>query len=282
MPDDLRRISPTTRKNSASMSFGSFLTTDTRYGSCWSGSVGWGRAWLAAISECPEVELVGLVDLDTEAAGAAAVGTGLDLAVGTDAVEVAGRSGGQAVIDVTVPGAHHPVTTAALFAGLPVLGEKPVASSVAQGLSLAAAAEITGELFMVSQSRRYNAQLWTFKDQISSLGRTGVLTTEFFKAPHFGGFRDEMDHPLLLDMAVHQLDSARFLLDSDPVAVYCEEYNPAWSWYRGDARLHGHLRDVLRRTICLHRDMVQCRSRDVVERILAGQRGVRLRFVERR
>ena len=44
-----------------------------------------------------------------------------------------------------------------------------------------------------------------------------------------------MDHPLLLDMAIHQLDSARFLLDSDPVAVYCEEYNPAWSWYRGDA-----------------------------------------------
>ncbi len=196
---------------------------------------GMGRAWLAAISECPEVELVGLVDLDTEAAGAAAVGTGLDLAVGTDAVEVAGRSGGQAVIDVTVPVAHHPVTTAALFAGLPVLGEKPVASSVAQGLSLAAAAEITGELFMVSQSRRYNAQLWTFKDQMSTLGRMGVLTTEFFKAPHFGGFRDEMDHPLLLDMAVHQLDSARFLLDSDPVAVYCEEYNPAWSWYRGDA-----------------------------------------------
>ena len=124
---------------------------------------GMGQAWLAAIRDCPEVELVGLVDLNTEAARAVAVGTGLDLAVGTDAVEVAGRSGGQAVIDVTVPAAHHPVTTAALFAGLPVLGEKPVAASVAQGLSLAAAAEITGELFMVSQSRRYNEQLWAFK-----------------------------------------------------------------------------------------------------------------------
>jgi predicted dehydrogenase len=44
-----------------------------------------------------------------------------------------------------------------------------------------------------------------------------------------------MEHPLLLDMAVHQLDSARFLLDGHPIAVYCEEYNPAWSWYRGDA-----------------------------------------------
>ncbi|MHA6802609.1 Gfo/Idh/MocA family oxidoreductase [Salinifilum ghardaiensis] len=30
-------------------------------------------------------------------------------------------------------------------------------------------------------------------------------------------------------------DAARFLLDADAVAVYCEEYNPSWSWYRGDA-----------------------------------------------
>jgi predicted dehydrogenase len=196
---------------------------------------GMGQAWLRAIADCDAVELVGLVDLDTAAADAVAAGWGKAVVVGTDAVEVAARSGGQAVIDVTVPVAHHPVTTAALFAGLPVLGEKPVASTVAQGLSLAAAAEITGELFMVSQSRRYNDQLWAFKALISTIGRPGVLTTEFFRAPHFGGFRDQMDHPLLLDMAIHQLDSARFLLDGDPVSVYCEEYNPSWSWYRGDA-----------------------------------------------
>ena len=196
---------------------------------------GMGRSWLKAISECDEVQLVGLVDLDTAAASTLAASLPGAVAVGSDAVEVSVRGGGQAVIDVTVPAAHHPVTTAALFAGLPVLGEKPVASTVAQGLSLAAAAEVTGELFMVSQSRRYNQQLWDFKDRMVSAGTAGVLTTEFFKAPHFGGFRDEMDHPLLLDMAIHQLDSARYLLDCDPVSVYCEEYNPGWSWYRGDA-----------------------------------------------
>ena len=196
---------------------------------------GMGQAWLQAIAECEDVQLVGLVDLDTAAARAVAKDRALTEEIGTDAVEVAARTGGQAVIDVTVPAAHHPVTTAALFAGLPVLGEKPVAASVAQGLSLAAAAEITGELFMVSQSRRYNQQLFAFRDQLAGLGRVGVLTTEFFRAPHFGGFRDEMAHPLLLDMAIHQLDSARFLLRQDPVSVYCQEFNPAWSWYDGDA-----------------------------------------------
>ncbi len=197
---------------------------------------GMGQAWLQAISECDAVTLVGLVDLDTAAAEAVAGRFGvLDVAIGADAVEVAARTGAEAVIDVTVPAAHHPVTTAALFAGLPVLGEKPVAASVAQGLSLAAAAQVTGELFMVSQSRRYNKQLFSFRQQLAGLGRVGVMTTEFFKAPHFGGFRDEMAHPLLLDMAIHQLDSARFLLGQDPVSVYCQEFNPAWSWYAGDA-----------------------------------------------
>ncbi len=195
-----------------------------------------GRAWLGAVEASPLVELGGIVDLDLAAARASAASIGKpDLPVGAGTAELASDVGAQAVINVTVPGAHHPVTTEALFAGLPVLGEKPVAATVAQGLSLAAAAEVTGQLFMVSQSRRYNAQLFAAKAQAAGLGRLGILSADFFKAPHFGGFRDQMDHPLLLDMAIHQFDMARFLLDADPVSVFCEEFNPPWSWYRGDA-----------------------------------------------
>lgn len=200
------------------------------------GAGGMGRAWLNAVEQSPLVELAGIVDLDLGAARAAAAALGRpDLPVGAGTAELASDVGGQAVINVTVPAAHHPVTTEALAAGLPVLGEKPVASTVAQGLSLAAAAELHGQLFMVSQSRRYNRHLFEAKRLSSSLGSVGIVSAEFFKAPRFGGFRDAMDHPLLLDMAVHQFDMARFLLDADPVSVFCEEYNPSWSWYRGDA-----------------------------------------------
>ena len=200
------------------------------------GAGGMGRAWLRTVEDSPLVELAGIVDLDLDAARAAAAAIGRpDLPIGTGTAALASDVGARAVINVTVPAAHHPVTTEALAAGLPVLGEKPVASTVVQGLSLAAAAELSGQLFMVSQSRRYNRHLFEAKRLSSSLGSVGIVSAEFFKAPHFGGFRDAMDHPLLLDMAIHQFDMARFLLDADPVSVFCEEYNPAWSWYRGDA-----------------------------------------------
>jgi predicted dehydrogenase len=190
-----------------------------------------GRAWLAAVAESTDVQLAGIVDLDLAAARSAAV----DVPVGTDVVALARQTGAQAVINVTVPAAHHAVTTAALFAGLPVLGEKPVADTVAQALSLAAASEVTGKLFMVSQSRRWNPQLFRLREMVAQLGAIGTITTEFFRAPHFGGFRDVMPYPLLVDMAIHPFDSARFLLGADPVSVYCESYNPVWSWFAGDA-----------------------------------------------
>ena len=44
-----------------------------------------------------------------------------------------------------------------------------------------------------------------------------------------------MKSPLMLDMAIHTVDAARYLCRGDPLWVYCEEFNPSWSWYKGDA-----------------------------------------------
>jgi predicted dehydrogenase len=88
---------------------------------------------------------------------------------------------------------------------------------------------------MVSQSRRYFRHLAAYKERLAELGRVGFLTCEFFRAPHFGGFRDEMPYPLLVDMAIHPFDVARYLLDADPVSVHADSFNPGWSWFAGDA-----------------------------------------------
>lgn len=200
------------------------------------GAGGMGKAWLDTIAANPDVDLVGLVDLNTDTAHQALADKGLTgVVVGTSVGDVATATGAHAVVNVTVPAAHHPVNVAAMFAGLPVLCEKPAAPTVAQSLSLAASAEVSGQLLMISQSRRYFNSLAQLKAVTGGLGGIGVITTEFFKAPHFGGFREEMDHVLLVDMAIHPFDAVRHLTGQEPVSVYCEEFNPAWSWYKADA-----------------------------------------------
>ncbi|MHC5794670.1 Gfo/Idh/MocA family protein [Lacisediminihabitans sp. FW035] len=200
------------------------------------GAGGMGLVWLQLLIDTPEVELVGLVDLDREAAHRALAEVGHpQIAVAASLSELVESTRAHAVVNVTVPGAHHPVNTEAMFAGLPVLCEKPIAPTVSQALSLAAASEASGQLLMTSQSRRYYPVLAEFKESLAALGDVGIATTEFFRAPHFGGFRDSMDSPLLVDMSIHAFDVARYLLEADPVSVYCDSFNPAWSWYAGDA-----------------------------------------------
>ena len=194
-----------------------------------------GRAWIDAIRSRDDVELAAVVDLDLSLAEQAAAASGqADVLVARDLTSAA-AAGLDAVINVTVPRAHHSINTESLYLGLPVLCEKPITSTVAEALSLAAASESTGHLVMTSQSRRYGPGIARFRELIDGLGGTGTLATQFFLAPHFGGFREEMPNVLLVDMAIHAFDASRYLLDDDPVAVYCHESNPSWSWYQGAA-----------------------------------------------
>jgi predicted dehydrogenase len=139
------------------------------------------------------------------------------------------------VVDLTIPEAHCKVCTAAMKAGCHAVSEKPMAASMAQARRLVATAEKTGRMYMVSQSRRWDAHHDTVQRTISA-GRIGGLTTincDFYLGAHFGGFRDAMPSPLILDMAIHHFDMARFMTGTDPVSVYAQEFNPRGSWYKG-------------------------------------------------
>jgi predicted dehydrogenase len=195
-----------------------------------------GRVWLQAVADSPDTELVGLVDLDPAVARRAADAVGFDtIPCARSLTEMLDQVDPDAVLDATVPAARHFVSSEALLAGLPVLCEKPLATSVSAGLSMIAAAELGGQLLMVAQSRRYFRTLTAFRRQVAAIGPVGLIECTFFRGPRFGGFRDHMPYPLLIDMAIHHFDLARDLTGCDPVSGYCESYNPAWSWYAGDA-----------------------------------------------
>jgi predicted dehydrogenase len=85
----------------------------------------------------------------------------------------------------------------------------------------------------VIQNRRYESGIRRVR-QVLAGGTIGPLTTvnaDFYIGAHFGGFRDRMEHVLLLDMAIHTFDAARLISGADPVSVYCKEWNPPGSWY---------------------------------------------------
>jgi predicted dehydrogenase len=200
-----------------------------------------GRAWLDVIGESTDVRLVGLADLNLAAGQrAAADAVFADVEVTASLTELLDRVEADAVINVTIPEAHAEISTTALLNGLAVLCEKPVAHTTSAALSMVAAAEVSGRLLMISQSRRYWRNLDALRGQIARLGRLGLVECSFFKAPHFGGFREQIPFPLLVDMAIHQFDLARDLIGSEPAWITCESFNPAWSWYAGDAAADVH------------------------------------------
>lgn len=208
-----------------------------RYKALLVGAGGMGREWGKVLGAHTEVALAGWVDLIPDAAARAAVDLGLDgVWTGTSLLTALAEVRPDFVVDVTVPQAHHAVTLASLAAGVPVLGEKPLADTMEHAREMVAAAERARVLYMVSQNRRYVPGLQALRGLIAAeLGGIGMLDADFYLGPHFGGFREMMEHPLLLDMAIHTFDAARYLSGADPVAVYCDAFNPSWSWYRGAA-----------------------------------------------
>ena len=202
------------------------------------GCGGMAGAWLKAAQEAGDIEWVGFVDLREEAARNRATESGATApVVGTDLATVLAAARPDVVCDCTVPEAHHRVTLTALAHGCHVLGEKPLADSMTHAREMVAAARQAGKIYAVIQNRRYLPQIRRLKNFLNA-GTIGEITTvncDFYIGAHFGGFRDKMRHVLLLDMAIHTFDQARFLSGADAVAVYCKEWNPRGSWYDMDA-----------------------------------------------
>ena len=200
------------------------------------GAGGIADAWFPPLAK-EKVEVAAVVDLVKDRAEARIAKYQLPAARASDDLAKTLREvRADFLVDLTVPEAHCRVTCAALKAGLHVVGEKPMASSMAEARRMVRASEATGRLYMVSQSRRWEAKHAAVARTVTS-GRLGALTTmncDFFLGAHFGGFRDEMISPLILDMSIHHFDMARMIGGVDPVRVWCEEFNPRGSWYKGD------------------------------------------------
>jgi predicted dehydrogenase len=190
--------------------------------------------WLRVAARIPALEIVGLVDVRLEAALERQRVFHLNSArVGTDLEAMLRDLHPDALFDVTVPEAHAQNALMAFQYGVHVLGEKPLAHTLDAARRTVAAARDAALTHAVIQNRRFDVNLRRVRDFLES-GQLGVLTTlnaDLYIGAHFGGFRDTMRHPLLLDMAIHTFDAARLLSGANAVRAYCLEWNPTGSWY---------------------------------------------------
>lgn len=205
------------------------------------------KGWLQAVADTPVlaqgVTMAGFVDLDAGLARARADDFGWTAAAaGTDLDAMLHDLKPDLVFDVVVPPARAGVVDTALRHGCHVLSEKPMSETLDTARHLIDSAARAGRLHGIVQNRRWLPGIRRARALIDSgvLGDLTAVHCDFFIGAHFGGFRDAMDHVLLLDMAIHTFDAARFLTGQDATAVYCRETNPAGSWYA-----HGAAADAL-------------------------------------
>ncbi|TGP49298.1 Gfo/Idh/MocA family oxidoreductase [bacterium M00.F.Ca.ET.230.01.1.1] len=193
------------------------------------------KQWLDAARRIDGLAIAGLVDLDAERAKARAREYDLANAViGTGLNAVLDQTKPDAVFDVVVPAARREVALSAFAHHCHLLTEKPLADSPENAQAIITAARQAGRVHAVVQNRRYVANVRRIRRFLDSgaIGKPTSIHADFFIAPHFGGFREEMAHVLLLDMAIHTFDAARYMVAGEPASVYCQEWEPASSWYR--------------------------------------------------
>ena len=204
------------------------------------GCGGMANTWMNYITKRADVEIIGLCDIIIERADGFVTKYNLPECTKTfDNIHKALAACPEVnlVVDCTTPDAHELIVTSAMNAGANVIGEKPMAETREQALNEIAVSDKTGRTYAVMQNRIYLSGMRTIRKALNAnlIGRVGTVSSDFFIGAHFGGFRDLMDNVLILDMAVHTFYQARFLIGANPTSVYCHEFNPAGSWYKGNA-----------------------------------------------
>lgn len=198
----------------------------------------WGADWANVIATSQHTELVALVDIDEKSL--ATVGDRVGLAKDarfTSLSEALKKVEADAALVVVPPPVHEAVAAEALEAGLHVMVEKPFTTALDTSQRLVDLATKLDRRIMVTQSFRFRRGPRTVKRLIEegAVGKIEAVFGRYRKQPHFGGFREQMDEPLIVDMSIHHFDYIRGIFGLEPSVVRARSFNPTWSVFKGNA-----------------------------------------------
>ena len=181
------------------------------------------------VAATPGLELAAVVTRDPERRAQLAAAHPGAAALDTPEALLALRGDLDLVVICTPNGSHAPLARAALEAGLPVVVDKPLATSAAAARELVALARARGLLLTVFQNRRWDGDFLTVRRLVEAgtLGELRRLESRFERwAPAARVAWKESADPedgggLLLDLGSHLVDQALLLL-GPATGVYAE------------------------------------------------------------
>jgi predicted dehydrogenase len=174
-----------------------------------------GQAHLKVLQNSPTCTLSALVD-PSQAAIAVAEKAGVPLHTSIDELLAKDRPDG--LLLATPNQLHLPQALQCIAAGLPILVEKPIATTVAEGQTLVDAAERVGAKVLIGHHRAHSPIMAKARQVVQS-GQLGRLVTvmgsaTFFKPDHYfddGPWRREPGGgPILINM-IHEVHNLRML-----------------------------------------------------------------------
>lgn len=124
----------------------------------------------------------------------------------------------EGVIIATPTAAHAPLTIAALNRGLHVLVEKPIAPSLQAGQAMIDLANGRGLVLAVGHVERHNPVVRWAKETLDA-GQVGQLLS--MSSRRVSSFPGRIrDVGCVLDIGIHEIDAALYMVGSSPQAVY--------------------------------------------------------------
>jgi len=149
-----------------------------------------------------------------------------------------------AALLVTPPDGHLEQCRRLFDAGLPILAEKPLATTLADAAAIVDLADAAGLPLSVGLNFRYLPVNRTMRDWITGgrLGQAGFgqfnyRTNRNGRRPGINRYPLVMEHPMMLEQTIHHLDLIRFVHGQDVVQLAAREWNPPWSMYAHDANV---------------------------------------------
>ncbi|TCJ19730.1 inositol 2-dehydrogenase [Rubrobacter taiwanensis] len=180
-----------------------------------------GARHAATLSTCvPGVRVAGVMDLDRSRAERLSAGCGAGVMVFEDGRELIRHGGIDAVVITTPDETHAGLVIECLEAGKPVFCEKPLATTVEEARRiLDAEAALGRRMVVVGFMRRYDPSHREVREAIDSgaIGRPVLFRGIHRNAAALPGTTSES---VLVNSAVHDLDTARWLLGQEIEEAY--------------------------------------------------------------